>query len=119
MSVVQAMRTGQVLTPAEVAHVLRVDEETVRREIRRGRLTAVQVGRQYRLTASDLIGWLGQERYTELFASYEALALLLGSGGMGQEEAQSLAIELTRRARRELSGERKLEGPAPDEVRLQ
>ena len=89
----------RVFTPAEVARVLRVDEETVRREIRRGRLGAVQVGRQYRLTSSDLMGWLGQVRFVELFTPYKALTSLLGSGNLDEIEAEKTALELTRRVR--------------------
>lgn len=103
-------------TPAEVASVLRVTEETVRREIRREQLGALQVGRQDRITAPDLIAWLGQERYVELFKPHEALPSLLGGGALGEDIAASEATTLVRRARAETSRHAEAEAPPPDEV---
>jgi excisionase family DNA binding protein len=57
-----------VCTTAEIAQRLRVSNESVRREIRRGQLRAMQIGRLYRTTAADLIDWLGEQRYKQLFA---------------------------------------------------
>jgi excisionase family DNA binding protein len=110
-------KEGRIYTPAEVAQALRVGEETIRREIRRKRLPAIQIGRQYRITPGDLIGWLGRERYLELFSPLEELFSLLGSGGLADAEAQTEAEALVRRARGETV--RTIEGPAPsaDEVR--
>ena len=55
-------RTGPIsrmLTVMEVAAVMRVSRMTVYRLIRRGQLTAVRIGRNYRVTQDDL------ERYLE------------------------------------------------------
>jgi excisionase family DNA binding protein len=101
-----------VYTPAEIAQVLRVDEATIRREIQRGNLSAIRIGRQYRFTGSDLEGWLGKERYLKLFTPVEALLELIGSGGMEEDEATRRAEALVRRAREELGAPRP-EGPAP------
>ena len=90
-------RESYIYTPAEVAHVLRVNEETVRREIRREQLGALQVGRQYRITAPDLIAWLGQDRYFELFRPHEVLLSLLGSGSFDEDAAAGEAEALVRR----------------------
>jgi excisionase family DNA binding protein len=57
-----------VYTTTEIAQRLRVSEESVRREIRRGQLQAMQIGRLYRATSGDLIAWLGEVRYNQLFA---------------------------------------------------
>jgi excisionase family DNA binding protein len=102
-----------VYTPLEVAQVLRVNEETVRREIRRGNLTAVRVGNQYRMAASDLAKWLGDERFLELFSPLEALSGLLGSGGLSEKEAVSLSEKAVKSARSELWQDRKKTGTAP------
>ena len=53
----------RVYTPTEVAQILRVSEETIRREIRRDQLRALQVERQYHITPADLVAWLGKARY--------------------------------------------------------
>jgi len=90
-----------VFTPREVARTLRIDEETVRREIRRGRLEALQIGRQYRITSGDLVRWLGKDRFLELFAPIEALTSMIGAGGLDEAEAHELASKLVQRARQE------------------
>jgi excisionase family DNA binding protein len=102
-----------VFTPLEVAQVLRVNEETVRREIRRGKLSAVRVGNQYRMAASDLAKWLGDERFLELFSPLEALSNLLGSGSLSDKEAASLAEKAIKAARAELWQDRKKTGITP------
>lgn len=109
-------REQYVYTPAEVARALRVNEETVRREIRREQLGAVQIGRQYRITVPDLIAWLGQERYLELFRPHEALLTLLGSGGLDEEHAAAEAETLVRRARAEASRQPEGVAPSPEQV---
>jgi excisionase family DNA binding protein len=84
---------SRVYTPAEIAAALRVSEESVRREIRRGKLGAARVGNQYRSTLNDLSGWLG-ERYLELFSPLGALSSLIGQGGLDEAEANALALEI-------------------------
>ena len=100
-----------IYTPAEVAQVLRVNEETIRREIRRDQLGAVQVGRQYRITPADLVAWLGKARYLEIFRPHEALLEVLGAGNLDEVTAAEDAQSLVYQARSE-SG-RQLEGGAP------
>ena len=106
-----------IYTPAEVAQALRVNEETIRREIRRDQLGALQVGRQYRITPADLVAWLGKERYLEIFRPHEALLELLGVGGLDEATASEEAHTLVQRARSETA--RRVEGaaPSPDEVK--
>lgn len=53
--------TPQLLTAAEVADRLRVSTMTVYRLIRRGDLPAVRVGRNYRVRAVDLEGYLATQ----------------------------------------------------------
>jgi excisionase family DNA binding protein len=48
-----------LLTPAEVARLAQVSRETVYREIDRGELPAVHVGRQLRIDPIDLNQYLG------------------------------------------------------------
>ena len=43
-----------ILTPLEVAKILRVSKATVLREIERGNLNAFKVGKQFRVFRSDL-----------------------------------------------------------------
>jgi putative molybdopterin biosynthesis protein len=49
-----------LLTPAEVAQLAKVSRETVYREIDRGELKAVHVGRQLRIDPTDLNQYLGR-----------------------------------------------------------
>jgi excisionase family DNA binding protein len=74
-----------VFTTAEIAHVLRVSNESVRREIRRGQLHAMQIGRQYRSTADDLIAWLGANRYNELFGHVQRVDEKLATASFGSK----------------------------------
>lgn len=71
-----------VYTPGEVARVLRVNEETVRRAIRTDKLSALRVGDQYRLSPTDLARWIGMDRYLELFSPLEDARQVFGSGGL-------------------------------------
>jgi putative molybdopterin biosynthesis protein len=49
-----------LLTPAEVARLAKVSRETVYREIGRGELPAVHIGRQLRIDPTDLNQYLGR-----------------------------------------------------------
>jgi putative molybdopterin biosynthesis protein len=53
---------GVLLTPAEVAQLAKVSRETVYREIDRGELKAVHVGRQLRIDPINLNQYLGRTR---------------------------------------------------------
>ena len=68
-----AFSTKTVFTPVEVAQVLRVTSETIRRKIISGELGAIEVGgtkrKQYRITLVDLNRWLGPERSAQLFGA--------------------------------------------------
>jgi excisionase family DNA binding protein len=86
-------------TPEEVALRLRVSEETVRREIRAKHLSALQVGKQYRIAPSDLIAYLGKRRYEEWFGPREDLRAVIGSGGLEEAEAHELAARAVRAVR--------------------
>ena len=75
-----ASLSKSVFTPVEVAQVLRVTSETIRRKIISGELGAIEVGgekrKQYRITFSDLSRWLGPERSAQLFGADAGLHVL-------------------------------------------
>ena len=66
-----SVETHAVYTPQEIASVLRVSAETIRRKIALGELGALEVGgrerKQYRILAQDLVTWLGADRARALF----------------------------------------------------
>ena len=78
-----ALPSRAVFTLPEVAGVLRVTSETIRRKIVAGELGALEIGgskrKQYRITASDLSAWLGPARAAQLFG--------IGAGLRAVEEA--------------------------------
>lgn len=53
-----AAMTNETMTPEEVALYLKVNPQTVYRNLRRGRLPGARVGRQWRIRKSDLEGFL-------------------------------------------------------------
>jgi excisionase family DNA binding protein len=63
--------TNQVFTIAEVAKVLRVSGETIRRKIVAGELEAIEVSsaprKTYRLSYHELENWLGADEAQRLF----------------------------------------------------
>jgi len=52
--------TRPLLTPAEAAELANVSRKTVYREIDRGELPALHVGRQLRIDPTDLSRYLGR-----------------------------------------------------------
>ena len=63
MSTQTPTRDGTVLlTPADVARLANVSRETVYREVERGALPALYVGRQLRIDPDDLRDYLGRPR---------------------------------------------------------
>jgi excisionase family DNA binding protein len=56
------MEQQPFLTPQEVSDLLRVSVYTVRRWIKEGHLPAYKVGRGWRISESDLNGWLDHHR---------------------------------------------------------
>ena len=56
-------RTG-LLTIAEISELLRVSEDTVRREISRGALPAMRFASVYRVDPKQLGDWLAAQRVT-------------------------------------------------------
>jgi excisionase family DNA binding protein len=59
MSTQTATRDGTVLlTPADVARLASVSRETIYREIERGELAALRVGRQLRIDPADFAHYL-------------------------------------------------------------
>lgn len=101
-----------IYSPGEVARVLRVNEETVRRAIRNKQLTALRIGDQYRLSPSDLGKWIGMDRYLELFRPLEDAVQVLGTGGLNDDEAHALALEAVHAVR--ASSSRFVDAPAPE-----
>jgi excisionase family DNA binding protein len=108
-------RMSFAYSPSEVARVLRINEETVRRAIRTNKLSALHVGDQYRLTPTDLGQWIGMDRYLELFRPLEDARRALGSGGLDEDEAYEIALGAVRAIR--ASTVRFTEGPAPERKR--
>jgi excisionase family DNA binding protein len=103
-----------VYNPSEVAQVLRINEETVRRAIRNKQLTALRIGDQYRLSPTDLGNWIGMERYLELFRPLEDAVRVLGMGALSDAEAETLALEAVHAVRSASS--RFVDAPAPNRV---
>jgi putative molybdopterin biosynthesis protein len=52
--------SNALLSPAEVARVAAISRKTVYREIDRGELKAIHVGRQLRIDPTDLNQYLGR-----------------------------------------------------------
>ena len=52
--------TGALLSPAEVARLAAISRKTIYREIERGELPAIHVGRQLRIDPTDLSRYLGR-----------------------------------------------------------
>jgi excisionase family DNA binding protein len=100
-----------VYSPGEVARVLRVNEETVRRAIRTNKLSALRIGDQYRLSPADLGQWIGMDRYLELFSPLDDARQVLGSGDLNEAAADALALEAVHAVRK--GSTRFVEGPAP------
>jgi excisionase family DNA binding protein len=50
--------TGRLLSPAEVAALANVSRKTIYREIDRGELAVLHVGRQLRIDPADFRRWL-------------------------------------------------------------
>ncbi len=106
-----------IYTSAEVANALRVSEESVRREIRRGTLTAARIGNQYRLTANDLAAWLGESRYHEIFSPLGPLGALIGFGGLEEDAAHALALKAVKEVRVQAASVSGVTAPSPAEVK--
>jgi excisionase family DNA binding protein len=100
-----------IYSPSEVAQVLRINEETVRRAIRNKQLTALRIGDQYRLSPTDLGLWIGMDRYLELFRPLEDAVRALGVGGLNDDEADALALEAVHAVR--ASSSRFIDASAP------
>ena len=54
------VKTERFMTPTEVAELARVSVSTVKREIERGELRAVHVGRQLRIDPADFRAYLNR-----------------------------------------------------------
>jgi excisionase family DNA binding protein len=55
----------EVLTPAQLAELLQVDEDAVVALAEQGELPARKVGEEWRFSRAAVIAWLGEERSTE------------------------------------------------------
>lgn len=108
-----------VYTTAEIAAILRVSEESVRREIRRGVLGAARIGSQYRVTTRDLSDWLGASHYHDLFSPLGPLSEIIGTGTLEEHAASETASRLVAKARAERPAPSRTNrvAPSPDEVR--
>jgi excisionase family DNA binding protein len=87
--------TGQVFTVAEIAKVLRVSDETIRRKIVAGELEAIEVSstprKTYRIPEYALVRWLGAEKAKQLFGVRH-----------GFEEFRELLLKIPEHERTEL-----------------
>ena len=54
-----AAQVPDVLTPAQLAELLQVDEKTVRDLARRGEIPARKLGREWRFSRRAVLDWLG------------------------------------------------------------
>lgn len=54
--------TPRFLTPEEVAAVLRVSPEAIRRLLKRGEIPAIRIGRAWRVEENELQRWLARRR---------------------------------------------------------
>lgn len=52
----------EILTPEEVAKILKVTPETIRKWLRKGELTGADTPAGWRLTPADLEAWLEKHR---------------------------------------------------------
>lgn len=56
------MKPDEMLTPTEVAAMLKVDVETIRRMVRRRQIPAYQIGRMLRIAEHDVRAFLSRCR---------------------------------------------------------
>jgi excisionase family DNA binding protein len=89
--------TNQVFTIAEVAKVLRVSDETIRRKIVAGELEAIEVSsaprKTYRLSYHELENWLGADEAQRLF------------GKSGLDELRERFLKVPEKERMQIIGE--------------
>ena len=94
-----------VFTVREVAEILRVKRGVIYREIRKGRLVAQRVGKQFRIHSGELDSylrtpWLAQPNHP---ASSEGKTTIVGSLSSAENSTKpELAAELARKLRRRL-----------------
>jgi excisionase family DNA binding protein len=58
MSTLDEASSSRLLTPEDVAELLKVDRETIYRMARRGELPAIKVARHWRFRAARIERWL-------------------------------------------------------------
>ncbi len=103
-----------VFTVAEIAEGLRMSDETIRRKIQNGELTALQIGtgprKTIRVLAKDLVQWLGPTTAREVFGIGEGLLEVEQAfAKLEPEEREALIAEAIKAARAK-QPERKLVG---------
>ncbi len=96
-------------SPDEVAVLVGLHVRTIRRFIREGRLKAAQVGKQYRITRSELEKLVGSNREQKSAETYNRLRRIVISttvdiDAIGQEEQERL-VSLLISAFQSLNGE--------------
>ncbi len=106
--------THNVFTIAEVAKVLRVSDETIRRKIIAGELEAIEVSskprKTYRIAPYALVRWLGAEKANDLFGvqegfeEFRSLLLKIPETERDQLMEDALAWARTHRPERQLTG---------------
>jgi excisionase family DNA binding protein len=106
--------TNQVFTIAEVAKVLRVSDETIRRKIIAGELEAIEVSKKprkiYRIPPYALVRWLGAEKASTFFGVQDGFEELrdflldIPEAERDQLIEDALAWARARRPERQLTG---------------
>lgn len=91
----QSAKTEQYLRPLEVAHLLKMNVETVYHYIKTGKLPAAQLGRRYIVARSDLDEFLANRKGTEAIKQLSLTEKGEGMVGQVTENASRIRTLLT------------------------
>ena len=114
--------TKRLYTLNEVADMLRVSKETIRRKVIKKEINAIEVTgapkKQYRILHSELERWLGPDTVQELFVKPTTFDLPSLFEGMSDEEIDELVNKAKAWAREHTSAPKPEEStPTPDEIK--
>ena len=98
------MENPQLLSPEEVAVLLRVDAKDVVSAIEAGELKALRLGEQIRIHEADYLSWVGPRQKTpsrRMLVNIVAMALVLAAGSavgfeLGQNESTRITNSIPR-----------------------
>ena len=91
------LNEGVVYTAKEAARILKLSPITIERQIRRGELKAVKLGKEYRLLGRDLLALFDWKTYAR--SAFEELSQELRSRYPSSRVARGVVAQL-RRSRR-------------------